>query len=210
MLEHRGAHRLWDCRRVGSACPPTRVCSHLCVPEHRDGLGVRGCPGVAELRCRGDVGQASRLNLAGALVWLELQVCQHLQVLLGHQGVQHPLQAAQGHRHEQRSAASGPCRGLGDWVQQPAAELVWPPWAGPGEPKVWLLPGVLVERLVSLPVSACQPPLVCSLTLACWLEASQPQVASLELVGVEASRRSALLGQELGLLWPLWALQRWA
>ena len=93
---------------------------------------------------------------------------------------------------------SGPCRELGDWVQQPAAELVWPPWAGPGEPKVWLLPGVLVERLVSLPVSACQPPLVCCLTLACWLEASQPQVASLELVGVEASRRLALLGQEQG------------
>ena len=95
-------------------------------------------------------------------------------------------------------------------MQQPAAESVWPPWAGPEEPMVWLLPGVLVERLVSLPVSACPPPLVCSLTLACWLEASQPQLASLELVGVGASRRSALLGQELGLLWPLWALQRWA
>ena len=67
---------------------------------------------------------------------------------------------------------------------------------------VWLLPGVLVERSISLPVSACQPP------LACWLEASQSQVASLELVGVEASRRLALLGQEL--LWPRWALQRWA
>ena len=37
-------------------------------------------------------------------------------------------------------------------------------------------------------------------------------MASLELVGVEASRRLALLGQELGLglLWPRWALQRWA
>ena len=69
---------------------------------------------------------------------------------------------------------------------------------------VWLLPGVLVERLVSLPVSACQPPLVC------WLEASQPQVASLEPVGVEASRRLALLGQELGLLLPRWALPQQA
>ena len=46
-------------------------------------------------------------------------------------------------------------------MQQPAVELVWPPWAGPEEPMVWLLPGVLVERLVSLPGSACQPPLVC-------------------------------------------------
>ena len=46
-------------------------------------------------------------------------------------------------------------------MQQQAAESVWPPWAGPEEPMVWLLPGVLVERLVSLPVSACQPPLVC-------------------------------------------------
>ena len=124
-------------------------------------MGVRGCPGVEEPRCRGVVEQASRPILAGALVWLELQLCQHLRVLLEHPGVQHPLQASQGRRHEQQSGASGPCRGLGDWVQQPAAESVWPPWAGPEEPMVWLLPGVLVERLVSLPVSACQPPLVC-------------------------------------------------
>ena len=90
-------------------------------------------------------------------------------------------------------------------MQPQAAVLVWPPRDGPAEPMVWLMSGELGERLVSLPVLACQPPLVCSLTLACWLEASQPQVASLELVGVEASRRSALLGQDLGLLWPLWA-----
>ena len=35
-------------------------------------------------------------------------------------------------------------------------------------------------------------------------------MASLEPVWVEASRRPALLGQELRLVWPRWALPRWA
>ena len=79
-------------------------------------MGVRGCPGVEELLCRGVVEQASRPILAAALVWLELQLCQHLRVLflLETPDVKHPLQASQGRRHEQQSAVSGPCGGLGD------------------------------------------------------------------------------------------------
>ena len=46
-------------------------------------------------------------------------------------------------------------------MQLPAAVLVWPPRDGPAEPMVWLMPGERGERLVSLSVSACQPPLVC-------------------------------------------------
>lgn len=155
-LEHRGVHRQRGCRRVGSACLPVRGCFHLCEPVRLDDLVVRGCPVVAEHRCRGVVEQASQPTLAAALASLGgLQVWQHLRVSLEHPGVRHPLQAATGRRNEQRSVVSRSSRELGDWVQQPVAVLVWPTWAWPGALMAWPLPGVLAEGLVSRPVSAC-------------------------------------------------------
>ena len=199
MWGRRGVHRMWGCRRDGSACPPARACFLPYAPVRRDGLGVQGCPVVVEHRCRGAVEPACPPAPALVLAWLGPQAWRHRPVALAHRDAERLLQAVSVLRLEPRSVVSDPSRGLGDWVRQLAAASVWPP--SDAVELVLPLRDELAEPLVLRPELACLPARACSPV------ALRPPLVSLVLGGVEAWRRSVAPERQLETAWSLVWLQ---
>lgn len=202
MWGRRGVHRMWGCRRDGSACPPARACFLPYAPVRRDGLGVQGCPVVVEHRCRGAVEPACPPAPALVLAWLGPQAWRHRPVALAHRDAERLLQAVSVLRLEPRSVVFDPSRGLGDWVRQLAAASVWLP--SDAVERVLPLRGVPAEPLVLRPELACSPARACSPV------ASRPPLVSLVPDGAEAWRRSVAPVLQLESAWPpVWLQLAW-